>query len=174
MKHAAVLVLAASVLCAGAYTVSRHYYRNVSPSLPIEGYWIWGMPGRVGEAALGCLDARQRRAAEALSNELVPSAGCAGAPGLLKIVVGLPGDRVHVDARGVLIGGKLLAHSAPMSGVTPAHDEVIPPGRAWLWSPITASLDSRYLGSVRVIGAARPEQGFTVADAARLRPRWVQ
>jgi type IV secretory pathway protease TraF len=108
MKLAFALVLVIVGLLLSACGLSRRYYVNVSPSLPQQGYWLWGMPERRGDVALGCLDEQQRYAAAALSSDLVATTRCGRAPGLLKIVVGLPGDHVHVDKRGVWIAGRLL------------------------------------------------------------------
>lgn len=100
------------------------------------------------------------------------AAGCeGGAAQTLKRLAALPGDRVEVTRWGLRVNSQLLPNTAPLpldSVGRPlpnliGYREVVPPGRAWLYSDhVPNSWDSRYYGSV-------PLSAIKTA----MRPLWV-
>lgn len=89
---------------------------------------------------------------------------------VVKLVAGVPGDHVQVNAAGVSVNGqqrgtllhlqdgeKLWRMGRRLTDV--ARDEVIPPGRVWMMGTHPRSYDSRYWGYIsdeQVIGRAIP------------------
>lgn len=89
--------------------------------------------------------------------------GLAGQP-FFKIVRGLPGDRVSVDGREVLINGEPVGfaktHAFDRRPLEPIAAGVIPPGRYYVQGLSPDSFDSRY----RESGLVRLEQVIGVVD----------
>ena len=76
----------------------------------------------------------------------------------LKIVKGLPGDRVMRIKERVYVNGEYVGIAKPFTRrgnpLTPGPTGVIPPGRYFIWTPHPDSYDSRY-GEVGWIKAER-------------------
>ena len=81
-----------------------------------------------------------------------------GAEPLMKPIVAVPGDVVHVSPRGVAVNGRLLPNSAPRLFDTknrplyhwPLGIYRVSPGSVWVVSSFNdRSFDSRYFGPIR-------------------------
>ena len=131
-------------------------------------YHLLGTSPRPPVVAHVCDDIACRlRGAEGLCRDLEavlgpPLGACRdGSLRVLKQVAALPGDRVEVAARGVLVNGKLLPGTAPLSRDSqgrplprfPPGPHRLGPGELWLLSGhIPNSWDSRYYGPVERAG----------------------
>lgn len=80
-----------------------------------------------------------------------------GAIPVLKQIAAVPGDHVVTTARGVIVNGRLLPHTAPQSADPkgrplphyPFGDYTVRAGHVWLLSTYSPqSFDSRYFGPV--------------------------
>ncbi|CAD5366863.1 Peptidase_S26 domain-containing protein [Rubrivivax sp. A210] len=103
---------------------------------PLERYYPEGMLARL-----------QRKVGMEVS-----LAGPRMGEGLIKYLVGIPGDRVEVEGDQVYLqtrGGRLAvgrckptsSHGVPLTPVSP---QTIPPGFVYVWAPHADALDSRY------------------------------
>src|SRR5215469_7432481 len=81
-----------------------------------------------------------------------------GAEPLAKPIVALPGDTVEMSARGIVVNGRLLPHTAPLGTDSagrpllpwPFGRSVVAAGTIWVASSFSPrSFDSRYFGPVR-------------------------
>jgi conjugal transfer pilin signal peptidase TrbI len=67
---------------------------------------------------------------------------------MVKIVRGLPGDRVETVGRDYYLNGDWVGRAKPLSRkglpLSPGPTGIIPPGRYYLFAPHRDSLDSRY------------------------------
>jgi type IV secretory pathway protease TraF len=90
----------------------------------------------------------------------------------MKIVVGLPGDRVRVTDQGIRINEKLLLHSRPLrrSFLPRPQPTTVGPHEAWVWSPVPGSVDSRYLGTVRPLAVVAPMGSIRAEDQKLMVP----
>ena len=82
---------------------------------------------------------------------------------VVKAVVGVPGDRVEVDADAVRVNGERVGSGLALAGrlgqpvASFARDTRVPPGHLWVMGRSADSFDSRYWGFLpaeRVIGRA--------------------
>jgi conjugal transfer pilin signal peptidase TrbI len=82
-----------------------------------------------------------------------------------KVIKGIPGDHLQINARGVFVNGEQLADGFPLLSrlnVTEQslyRDEVIPEGRYFLMAPAPESYDGRYWGYInedQIVGRATP------------------
>jgi conjugative transfer signal peptidase TraF len=133
---------------------------NLSPSAP-AGLWLRapGQPGR-GDWVMACLPppVAEFGRLRGYHPEGPPLGACRdGSLRVLKQAVALPGDRVEVTARGVVVNGGLLPGTAPLSRDSqrrplprfPPGPYRLRPGEVWLLSGhIPNSWDSRYYGPV--------------------------
>lgn len=175
--------LAAGVLVAigaGAMYLHAHLVENLTASLPTGLYWRASLPESPppGTLGIGCATPEAvtglRRAG--IDVEHGPCLG--DSPLLIKVIVASEGARVEVRHTGVRIDGKLLAGSALTTDrhgrlVPAAADRRLRHGEYWFWSPVPASLDSRYLGPIRATHAVIPTTPFAPDIAARLTPRFL-
>jgi conjugative transfer signal peptidase TraF len=125
---------------------------NLSPSLPRGLYRPVSLPLARGRLVSACIPETMARVA--LHRGYLSHGKCPGdAAPVLKILAGLPGDRIDVTASGVLINGTALRSSAARA--QDGHGRrlsAVPPGVYrlrgcyWLASPHPESWDSRYFG----------------------------
>lgn len=98
-----------------------------------------------------------------------PTAGPARGEGFVKVLLGLPGDRIEVEgrqvwlvsARGRLDAGRCKTHSRSGVPLAPITPQTIPPGHVYMAAPHPDALDSRYaaMGLVpisAIVGKAVP------------------
>ena len=143
---------------------------NLTPSMPLGLYVTRPAPApSVGMVATVDVSGAALRRARELDSALPVDGGHSQ---LLKVVVGVPGERYRVNARGIYVSGVLLTASAPLAGVRRASSGIVPPGAVLAWSPVRASLDSRYLGPLPLIAQATPKTAFSARDSQRLRPKF--
>jgi conjugative transfer signal peptidase TraF len=150
---AAVLQLAVSVAAVGVFPI------NTSPSLPIGFYRVASRTSPVvGDVVLVCL--RHPLADTARARGYLTRGRCAsGVEPLGKRVAARMGDTVAVTPDGVIINGRLIAHTTPLR--VDSRGRPLPQllGDRWilqsgeLWLSATRhwrSFDSRYLGPVSI------------------------
>src|SRR5664279_6659566 len=154
MKRAAI---AAAASFAFVYLAARdHLHHNTSGSLPVV--WDWAsVTYTVSRGDLVELCPPEAVAVMARERDYVERGPCPGGTiPFLKLVAAVGGDRVHIDARGVSVNGRLLpnsvAHSIDKHGrrlpVQPYGEQILPHGDVWLYGTDEWSLDSRYFGAV--------------------------
>jgi conjugative transfer signal peptidase TraF len=130
---------------------------NVTDSMPLGLYHIQSvaLPVASGTIVQTCLPSEI--ASVGLARKYLLTGNCAsGTTPVLKIVVGVAGDRIDVSDRRITINGHALRGSA-----TAASDRNGRPlarfprgvvrlvaGQIWLWTPNPASWDSRYYGPI--------------------------
>ena len=151
-------------LLAGGLLIAHAFgYRiNLTPS--VDGL-IWKInadarPVR-GELALVCLPrdfVTRHRLDERVTRTITGT--CGGIVPLLKRVVGLPGDQVAINDRGITINHVLLPHTARLASPTVVMDSpyILPANKYILAGDTGNSLDSRYFGEIDaawITGAAR-------------------
>lgn len=82
-----------------------------------------------------------------------------------KVIKGMPGDRVQINAEGVFVNGTQMADGFPLLsrlGVPEQslyRDEIIPEGSYFLMAPAPESYDGRYWGFIsedQIVGRATP------------------
>ena len=140
---------------------------NATASLPLGLYIKTGLPTQYVSF---CLEGDLGRLA--LQRSYVAHGNCpTGGYPLLKTIVGLPGDMVTYDARGISINGKLLPKTDPRIhddwGHVVSHYPFgvyrVQPNTYWVASSYdNRSFDSRYYGPIRA------------ADIrAHLHPLWI-
>lgn len=153
-----VFLAALSLILAGMIFFSLKFRLNTSLSQPIGLYAVSREKPMRGDLVGFCLSEDNAFARIALERGYLGKGNCPlGLDGLLKNVVGLPGDRVAVTSRGIKLNGRLL----PMTK-RPAKDSrgrpvppsllqsgTIPEGRVLVLSQRTEySFDSRHFGLV--------------------------
>jgi conjugative transfer signal peptidase TraF len=154
MKRALIVAAAAFT---GVYLGARdHLHHNTSGSLPVV--WDWAsVTYTVSRGDLVELCPPEAVAGMASERDYVERGPCPGGTiPFLKLVAAIGGDRVRVDARGVLVNGRLLpnsvAHTIDKHGrrlpVQPYGTQILPHGDVWLYGTDEWSLDSRYFGAV--------------------------
>jgi conjugative transfer signal peptidase TraF len=148
------------------HVVEPHLAYNHTSSMPRGFYWRSPVPlggPRRGDLVIACAPTAFARFGA--SNGFLDVGRCDGVTSLLKRVVAIAGDHVHLDARGVRINGAFLQGSRPThmgrSGGAIPHvpygDYELSAGDVWLASPQAKSFDSRYFGPVSdVLAIARP------------------
>lgn len=165
-KLAAVIALAAFTPIGIEQLVGPHLVINHTASLPPGIYWRWRVPvagPQRGNLVIACPPTAFARFGH--DTGLLDVGECDGTESQLKIVVGVAGDRIHLDSNGVLVNGRFISGSRPLthdgSGREVPHiaygDYVLGPSDVWLASPKPQSFDSRYYGPVqRVLSIAYP------------------
>ena len=127
---------------------------NTSDSFPDTLYRIVPGDARRGDLVLACPTPGAASAEARDRGYLRYGLRCPAwhAP-LIKRVVAVAGDAVHVSASGVSVNGRPLPGSAPLDRdaagrpLAPHHSAAaLPAGRFWLSSPNPRSYDSRYFG----------------------------
>jgi conjugative transfer signal peptidase TraF len=130
------------------------FWINVTESLPIGVYRVVHAPVTRGAYVLACAPEWAGRLAR--ERGYVWRGPCPGGAAMLgKQVVAIAGDTVEVTDAGVMVNGKLLAKSAPLTRDTrgrtlPVVRErlFVLPGSVWLGSQWNSrSYDSRYFGT---------------------------
>jgi conjugative transfer signal peptidase TraF len=130
---------------------------NTSPSLPVGLYMTTADPA----AVLVEFCPASSFARLALSRQYRSAGNCkdGGAP-LLKPVVAKSGDVVDVSRMGILVNGRAIPNTAPLTTDTsgrqltawPPGRYVVPPGDLWVASSFNhRSFDSRYFGPVSIL-----------------------
>jgi len=158
------------LLAAALPLVSEHVLGpltfNHTNSMPLGFYWRTAVPisgPHRGDLVIACAPTAFARFGH--EKGFLDVGRCDGASTLLKKVVAVAGDRVHLDAQGVRVNGRFLLGSrpAPVDGVGDVMphvsygDYVLSARDVWLASPKSKSFDSRYFGPVSsVIAIARP------------------
>jgi len=165
-KLATIIAIAAVTPIGAELLVGPHIVINHTASLPPGVYWRSRVPAggpQRGNLVVACPPTAFARFGRDAG--LFDVGECDGTESVLKIVVGIAGDRVHLDTNGVLVNGRFIAGSRPLT-----HDGngrllphiaygtyVLGSGDIWLASPKPQSFDSRYYGPVqRVLSIARP------------------
>lgn len=83
----------------------------------------------------------------------VSSVGPQRGDGFVKYLMGVPGDRIELQGRQVVLVksdgrrldlGRCKTHSKTGVALTPIAPQVIPPGYVYMWAPHVDALDSRY------------------------------
>ena len=168
-RRRVVTILGVSVFVVGALSATAMlggYRLNLTPSEPL-GLWRIEETDRAvttGDLVFIC-PPQTPLFAEARRRLYVARGLCPGsiAP-LIKMVAGLPGQRVQIG-QSVSIDGRALSSSTlrNLDGagrlLEPYAGGVVPPGMLYLHSPFKSSYDSRYFGPVPergVLGLARP------------------
>ncbi len=134
-------------------------FADPMPHVPVLFNWTGSLPCHVawlqsGPQAL----ARGDYVVFAFDGEAKQSyPGLRGQP-FFKIIRGLPGDRVTVDARVVSVNGEAVGiaktHSFDRRPLEPIAEVVIPPGHYYVQGTSADSFDSRY----RISGLIRADQ----------------
>jgi len=129
-------------------------------------YWRTAVPlagPRRGDIVIACAPTAFARFGQ--TNGFLDVGRCDGVTSLLKRVIAVAGDRVHLDARGVWVNGVFFPGSRParISGRKAALPHVaygdyrLSARDVWLGSAQAKSFDSRYFGPVsNVLAIARP------------------
>jgi conjugative transfer signal peptidase TraF len=153
------IILPAGIVLAGLYMSG--YRVNITSSMPVGIYRVdEGTPERGDYVAYCPVGAT---AALALDNGWLRPGSCnAGTRPLLKILAGVAGDTVRLDADGILINGVLqpcsAARSADKNGIALTRhipEETVPTGMAFLLARHEGSYDSRYFGPVPASGLSK-------------------
>lgn len=126
---------------------------NMTPSLPPGLYIMSGDAPARGDTVGFCLTG----AFAGLGGQrgyLAPGGCASGLRPLLKVLAGVPGDRVAVENGALLINGKAWPHgirkldSSGRPVPSCLESTTIPAGRALVLSPHEGSFDGRYFGLV--------------------------
>lgn len=102
------------------------------------------LPGRLYRIERGTIPGKNEIAAlHVPANPYYPE----GAP-FLKVIRGVPGDRVSRQGQAFYINGRFIGHAKVKTRgelpLTPGPTGVIPSGRYFVWTPHPDSYDSRY------------------------------
>ncbi|MCP4987836.1 MAG: conjugative transfer signal peptidase TraF [Colwellia sp.] len=149
------MILIGAAIAAGLVDASG-LRLNLTPSLPLGVYRLTDDPVERGALVAVCLPVDI--AADGRRRGYLPPGSCPGhAAPVLKRVGAVGGDVVTVDDGGVHVDGRWLQPPAPRRDrrgrpLTPWPPGVheIADGELWLYTPETASWDSRYYGPVAV------------------------
>jgi conjugative transfer signal peptidase TraF len=166
MNRRIALALATAGACLG---IVGFVHRNVTDSLPVSTYVTvpWGSIHR-GQLIEFCPPPEIAREAVARGYEKRGSCPGGSLP-FLKIVAGVAGDVVSIDARGVAVKGRVLPRSVALerdpSG-RPLHAQPygvrrLSAGSLWVYGT-NESFDSRYYGPI----AERSVRGKVIAYIA--------
>ena len=125
------LALISSVLIVGPVLLLMRHFRvllTLTDSSCAEGFYrLVDAPIRRGELVAACLPVSAER--EGVARGYLMRGNCpGGAEPVVKVVGGLAGDQIEVEAGSVLINGERLSNSA-----TVARDSVGPTARACPW-----------------------------------------
>jgi len=161
-----------AILCAALlplfveHAIEPHLAYNHTSSMPRGFYWRTAVPlagPRRGDIVIACAPTAFARFGQ--TNGFLDVGRCDGVTSLLKRVIAVAGDRVHLDARGVWVNGVFVPGSRParISGRKAALPHVaygdyrLSARDVWLGSAQAKSFDSRYFGPVsNVLAIARP------------------
>jgi conjugative transfer signal peptidase TraF len=154
--------------------IGPHLIYNSTPSLPRGWYWASPITGTIRRGALAfvCPPSPSLDQIRHTGQHFVPGNCPGGVAPFLKIVVGVPGDRVAVLPRGIEINGRVLTHSKPVTALPLPRPTPTTVGahEVWVWSPIAASVDSRYFGAAVPIAIGTPLGRINDSDQRRLVP----
>lgn len=170
-----VILLAAVLPLIGERVMPRLAFNHTS-SMPRGFYWRSPVPVdglRRGDLVIACAPTTFARFGRA--SGFLDVGPCDGVTTLLKRVVGIAGDRVHLDAHGVTVNGTFVPGSRPVAldnnGRSVPHvaygNYVLAANDVWLLSPRAKSFDSRYFGPVStVLSIAQPllVEGSEIAE----------
>jgi conjugative transfer signal peptidase TraF len=146
--------------------VEPHIAFNHTASMPRGFYWLSSVPvtgARSGDIVIACPP--PAFAIYGRTHEFLDIGPCDGATTVIKHVVAMAGDRVHLGATGVRVNGHLIPNSAPLrrdarGALVPhiAHAAyVVRDHQVWLIGDDMRSFDSRYFGAVdRALNIAQP------------------
>jgi conjugative transfer signal peptidase TraF len=131
---------------------------NLSGSMPIGLYRVSSRPPVKGAMVLACLPADV--AVFARSRGYVPNGRCPGSTAPIgKVVLAMAGDSVEVTAEGLLLNGRPVRNTRPLTFDAagrslrrfPDGTYIVAQDEVWLYSPYsTRSFDSRYFGPLQV------------------------
>jgi conjugative transfer signal peptidase TraF len=150
---------------------------NLTRSMPYGDYWAQRLPDHLkrGDFVFVCPPAAAIKQIEAAGTEFIAGA-CPGhyAP-FLKVIIAASGDHVRVTDAGIMVNDELLLNSRPVPSKALPRPEptTLRAGDAWVWSPIAASVDSRYVGTVHPLALATPIGTISSTDRAKLIPRFL-
>jgi conjugative transfer signal peptidase TraF len=135
------------VLLVLAARLGRLFVWNVSPSLP-RGLYVLRLAATPLRGSIVTFQPPPRVAALIAVRAYLPSGAC-----LLKLVVGLPGDKACVGRESFFVNGRALGSVASRDSMgrplSPASFcGVVPAGLAFVATPAPLSFDSRYFGPV--------------------------
>jgi conjugative transfer signal peptidase TraF len=158
------------LMAAGMTFLTRHFRVGLTPSDSScsEGFYrLIDAPIRRGELVAGCLPVNAEE--EGLTRGYLTNGDCpGGAEPVLKVIFGLPGDEVDVEAGWIAINGKRLTNSATVTrdsvGRLLTHvmwgKRRVAPHEVWLFGlKNRRSWDSRYFGPIpsqEIRGVAEP------------------
>jgi len=164
------LVFAIAIIGA-EHVIGPRLVLNYTHSLPPGLYWRSPVPTagpKRGDLVIACVPTAFARFGR--ERGFLDVGECDGTTTVLKIVVAVAGDKVHLDAAGVRVNGRAIPGSKVLEhdvdGTAIPHvafgDYVLASGDVWLASPKPRSFDSRYYGPVgQVLAIARP---FLIVD----------
>lgn len=145
------------------------YTINATESLPLGLYHVEPIrrPVHPGDTVVACMPPEAARFAiehrfhvMQITNNPSPCPG--GVVPVIKKVIAIGGDSVVITPRGVYVNTRLVPHSVPLktapSGalMSWAHNQIVPDGSVFLWTPVRTSYDSRYWGPVVPFAFANP------------------
>ena len=158
------------LMAAGITFLTRHFRIGLTPSNSscAEGFYrLVDAPIRRGELAAACLPVNAEQ--EGLMRGYLGNGDCpGGAEPVLKVIGGLRGDKVDVEAGWVAVNGKRLANSATLTRDSVGHllthvawgKRRVAPEEVWLFGLNNRrSWDSRYFGPIplrAIRGVAEP------------------
>jgi conjugal transfer pilin signal peptidase TrbI len=139
------------VLIIWAFAYARLFV-DPMPRVPVLFNWTASLPSRMAVLESGVPELRRGDhivyAFEGDAQEIYP--GLRGQP-FFKVVRGLPGDRITVEGRVVLINGVPMGaaktHTFDRRPLEPIAPTVIPPGHIYAQGTSPDSFDSRYRAS---------------------------
>ena len=146
--------------------VSPHLSFNHTDSIPRGFYWRTAVPpagARRGDIVIAWAPTAYSHFGH--DRGFLDDGNCDGATTLIKSVVAIAGDRVHLDAHGVVVNGRPIPNSVPLPvdgyGTVMPHvrygDYLMKPNKLWIASARTKGFDSRYFGPIaRNIAIAHP------------------
>lgn len=159
MTSRRVLAGASGLLVAAVVTWIAGVRVNLSGSMPIGLYRVSNGPPVKGAMVLACLP--ESVAMFARSRGYVPKGKCPGATAPIgKVVLALAGDSVQVTDTGLLVNGRPVRNTKPLTvdgaGRSlprfPNGTYVVGQDDVWLYSPYSKrSFDSRYFGPLPLL-----------------------
>lgn len=153
------------VLFSSVVLYQRYFVVNFTQSMPL-GVYIKSYSAfyTKNDLVLVCLDDAIARWAVA-NHIIADGSGCQHSAPLLKKIAATGGDRVTVNGEGIIINGKLMAHTAPaarhIKRWIPVNSEILLKDGEYIVvaNQNNLSFDSRYFGTVtteNVIAKASP------------------
>jgi len=151
-----VMVVGAAIAAAAVTIEDAHLRVNFTASMPLGIYQLKPVPpGGIarGMTVAACPPFEAARLGRS-RGYLAPGPCPGGSEPLLKLVAGVPGDRIDVLTAGVNVDGCRLPDSAPVAADnsgrrlrawTPGGYRLAA-GQVWLYAPNARSWDSRYWG----------------------------